>query len=133
MTRTYWSLIDACLSIYSSSSSTWNDSLLWLISGRERRFLSIFVDDNFVSLVDGADAGSSDFFDLKTMRWLRSAGFSVSSVNQKHYRTEFDENLMRIWNFTRNIHKMPYYARQKYLLITRALANTKFAYNLIPL
>lgn len=89
MNLTYWSLklMPAHklnhLSIYSSSSSsTWNDSLLWLISGREGRFLSFFVDS--VSLVDGG--GFSNFFDLKTMRWLRSAGFSFSSVNQKHYQ-----------------------------------------------
>lgn len=115
---TYGSLIDLwstesksySSSSSSSSSSTWNDSLLVRISGREGRFFSFFS-SGLLSLV--VSAGFSAFLDLNTMRWLKSAGFSVSSVNQLPYQT------MRIcFGFTANSQFL--YARQKYLLITRA-------------
>lgn len=72
----------------SSSSSTWNDSLFLLTSVRGR-FLS-FVSD-VVSLVDDDDVWL--ILDLNTMRWLKSAGFSHSSVISKAWPTITD------WSF----------------------------------
>lgn len=117
----YYSL----LSSSSSSSSTWNDSLLLLISGRAGRFLSFFSDLFSLAVATWL----SDFFDLNTMRWLRSAGFSFSSAKQKEHQNKPNNKHDMLIDFTAKFTNY-FFIPVKiyiYLLITHVLSNTNFA------